>query len=179
MVFSLDVWMLIGLILAAEFLAAVWISILPLRLFLAFCVARDILLLLVHGSKLWYWNTYWISEEIELVALALLAGYACTLSEPGKRFSRLLRVPARLAPTGAFAYLLVPFVLARDADRWSGLLGRVGWRVSAEPRTILLGAAALRYLLAQIGDGAANVEMVDRNSQTEQGYEGFEGQFLP
>ncbi len=54
----------------------------------------------------------------------------------------LASLAARLFAAGAFAYLLVPFVLARDADRWSGLLGRVGWRLSAEPRAILLGAAA-------------------------------------
>jgi hypothetical protein len=58
----------------------------------------------------------------------------------------LASLAARLFAAGAFAYLLVPFVLARDADRWSGLLGRVGWRLSAEPRAILLGAAAGMFL---------------------------------
>jgi hypothetical protein len=57
----------------------------------------------------------------------------------------LASLAARLFAAGAFAYLLVPFVLARDADRWSGLLGRVGWR-PAEPRAILLGAAAGMFL---------------------------------
>jgi hypothetical protein len=58
----------------------------------------------------------------------------------------LASLAARLFAAGAFAYLLVPFVLARDADRWSGLLGRVGWRLSAEPRAMLLGAAAGMFL---------------------------------
>src|SRR6266571_988705 len=58
----------------------------------------------------------------------------------------LASVAARLFAAGAFAYLLVPFVLARDADRWSGLLGRVGWRLPAGPRVILLGAAAGMFL---------------------------------
>jgi hypothetical protein len=58
----------------------------------------------------------------------------------------LASLAARLFAAGAFAYLLVPFVLAHDADRWSGLLGRVGWRFPAEPRAILLGAAAGMFL---------------------------------
>ena len=58
----------------------------------------------------------------------------------------LASLAARLFAAGAFAYLLVPFVLARDADRWSGLLGRVGWRFPAEPRAVLVGASAGMFL---------------------------------
>lgn len=92
--FPLSVWMLISLVLAAELLAAAWVTILPLRVFLVFAIARDLALILAHGSKVWYWNTYWFGEQFELVALAALAGYACSLSDPARGFDRLLRVPA-------------------------------------------------------------------------------------
>jgi len=58
----------------------------------------------------------------------------------------LASLAARLFAAGAIAYLLVPLVLARDADRWSGLLGRVGWRFPAEPRAVLVGASAGMFL---------------------------------
>jgi hypothetical protein len=58
----------------------------------------------------------------------------------------LASLTARLSPAGAFAYLLVPFVLAHDAERWSGLLGRIGWRLPGQPRAILLGATAGAFL---------------------------------
>ncbi len=53
---------------------------------------------------------------------------------------------ARISPAGALAYLLVPFVLARDAGRWRGPLARVGWRAPCRPRAILLGAAGGTFL---------------------------------
>ena len=53
---------------------------------------------------------------------------------------------ARVSHAGALAYLLVPFVLARDAGRWRGLLEGVGWRAPCRPRAVVLGAAAGTFL---------------------------------
>lgn len=58
----------------------------------------------------------------------------------------LASLAARLSTAGAFAYLLVPFVLAHDAERWSALRGRVGWRLPGRPRAVLLGATAGTFL---------------------------------
>ena len=58
----------------------------------------------------------------------------------------LASLAARVSPGGALAYLLVPFVLARDAGSWRGPLERVGWRAPCRPGSILLGAAAGTFL---------------------------------
>lgn len=58
----------------------------------------------------------------------------------------LAAVAVGLTPGGALAYLLVPFVFARDAGRQRGRLERVGWRPPREPRAMLIGAAAGTFL---------------------------------
>ena len=58
----------------------------------------------------------------------------------------LAALAARVSLAGALAYLLVPLVLARDADAWRRSLGRIGWRLPCAPRAILVGAAAGAFL---------------------------------
>jgi hypothetical protein len=58
----------------------------------------------------------------------------------------LAALTARISSAGALAYLLVPFVLARDAGRWRGHLEHIGCRTPGKPGAILLGAAAGIFL---------------------------------
>jgi hypothetical protein len=58
----------------------------------------------------------------------------------------LAALAARVSLAGALAYLLVPLVLARDADAWRRSLERIGWHLPCAPGAILLGAAAGTFL---------------------------------
>jgi len=58
----------------------------------------------------------------------------------------LAAMTARAFSFGALAYLLMPLVLAHDADRWRWPLERVGWRPPSPQRAIVLGAAAGAFL---------------------------------
>lgn len=47
----------------------------PLRRFMAFCLTRDLILMAGSCCPKYFWDTFWITQMLELVFLALLAGW--------------------------------------------------------------------------------------------------------
>lgn len=83
MVFSSSVYVLWAVLFVLELAGIKYITQPQFRIIrwlLAFCALRDMLLLAIHSNTQAYWDAGWLTKEVEMIWLALVAGKLLSLA---------------------------------------------------------------------------------------------------